>query len=159
WRDWSLPAGGQVTRTSGGVRVAYAFQDTGALLTFRPAEPTDGKLMPVVVSPDIARAAGGLGQETTLDIQDVSIGARIVGVASRMPTVPGDQGPFVLADAGWLSTAIDANAPGEGTPNEIWISAPHDRAAVASQLRSPPFSSLDVASRAEIARHLSGDPL
>jgi FtsX-like permease family len=112
-----------------------------------------------VFSSEITRAAGGVGKETTLDLQDVSIGARIVGVASRMPTVPGDQGPFVLADSGWLSTAIDANAPGEGTPNEIWISAPRDRTAVAAQLRTPPFSSLDVTSRVEIAGQLSGDPL
>ena len=115
--------------------------------------------MPVVVSPDIADAAGGVGQETTLDLQETTVDARIVGVATRMPTVPADVGPFVLADGGWLSTAIDANAPGEGTPSEVWIAAPHDRAAVAAELRKPPFSSLVVASRGDIERQLAGDPL
>jgi len=115
--------------------------------------------MPVVVSPDIASAAGGVGKETVLDLQDTAVDARIVGVATRMPSVPSDSGPFVLADAGWLSTAIDANAPGEGTPNEIWISTPRDRAAVAATLRRPPFASLVVASRTAIQQQLAADPL
>jgi hypothetical protein len=148
-----------VAHASSRVRISFTFEDTGARLIFRPAQPTDGHLMPVVVSPDIAGAVGGLGKQTVLDFQDVRVPARIVGVASRLPTVPSASGPFVLADGGWLSTAVDADAPGEGTPNEIWISAPHDRAAVATALRRPPFGSLVVASRAETERRLAGDPL
>ena len=106
WQGWSLPAGGQVTRAPGGVRIAYAFQDTGARLTFRPAEPTDGRLMPVVVSPEIARAAGGLGQETTLDLQDVRIDARIVGVAKRTARRPSFRTiPFTIAEV-WSSKPL-----------------------------------------------------
>jgi hypothetical protein len=158
WRGWLFPSGGRVTREPGHVRVRFVFQDTGGRLVFRPTEPTDGRLMPVVVSPDIADAAGGVGRETVLDFQDNSVGAHIVGVATRMPTVPSDSGPFVLADSGWLSTAIEANAPGEGRPNEIWVSASHDR-AVAAALRRPPFASLVVASRTGIERRLASDPL
>jgi hypothetical protein len=159
WHDWSLPTGGRVAHTHGHTSIAFAFQDTGARLVFRPHEPTDGRLMPVVVSPDIARAAGGVGKETTLDFQDTAVHARIVGLATRMPTVPSDSGPFVLADGGWLSTTIDANAPGEGTPNEVWISTPHDRAAATAMLRRPPFANLVVASRAETRQRLGDDPL
>jgi hypothetical protein len=159
WHDWLLPTGGRVAHTQGRTRIDFAFQDTGARLVFRPKEPTDDRLMPVVVSPDIARAAGGVGKQTVLDFQDTTVGARIVGVATRMPTVPSDSGPFVLADGGWLSTAIDANAPGEGTPNEVWLSTPRDRAAATARLRRPPFASLVVASRAETQRRLAGDPL
>ncbi len=159
WPGWSMPAGGRIARGPGGVQIRFAFQDTGARLVFRPGEPTDGRPMPVVVSPDIARAAGGVGSETVLDFQDTTVDARIVGVATRMPTVPSDLGPFVLADGGWLSTAVDASAPGEGTPNEIWISAPRGRAAVEASLGRPPFSSLVLASRADVERRLSGDPL
>jgi hypothetical protein len=76
-----------------------------------------------------------------------------------MPTIPADTGAFVLTDARWLSTAIDANAPGEGTPNEVWISAPHDQGAIAVALRKPPFASLDVATRTGLERQLADDPL
>lgn len=158
WRGWLIPSGGRVTRHPGQVRVQFAFQSTGARLVLRPAQPTDGRLMPVVVSPDLARAAGGLGSRTLLDFQDTSVAARIVGVASKLPTVSSESGPYVLADSGWLSTAIGANAPGEGRPNELWLSAPRDR-AVAAALRRPPFASLVVASRTNIERQLAGDPL
>jgi ABC-type antimicrobial peptide transport system permease subunit len=94
-----------------------------------------------------------------LDFQDVRIPVRIVGVAARMPTVPESSGPFVLTDAGWLSTALDSHAPGEGTPNEVWLSAAGDRAAVAAALRKPPFASLVVSSRADRERQLAHDPL
>ncbi len=158
WRGWLLPFGGEVTRARGQVRVRFAFQETGGRLVFRPAQPTDGRLMPVVVSPDLASAAGGVGSRTVLDFQDTTVAARIVGVATRIPTVSSDSGPFALADSGWLSTALEANAPGEGRPNEVWLSASHDR-AVAAALRRPPFASLVVASRSDIERQLAGDPL
>ena len=96
---------------------------------------------------------------TVLDFQDTHVDARIVGVASRLPSVPADSGAFVLADAGWLSTAIDANAPGEGTPNEVWISAPGDGSVAGQTLHRPPFAGLVVDSRAAIERRLAGDPL
>jgi hypothetical protein len=159
WQGWSLPAGGPVSHRPGNVQFRFAFQDTGGRLVFRPAEPTDGRPMPVVVSPDIARAAGGVGKPTVLNFQDTNVDATIVGIAKRLPTVPSDSGPFVLADGGWLSTAIDANAPGEGTPNEVWISASRDQAAVGAALRRPPFAGLALASRHDVERRLAADPL
>jgi hypothetical protein len=158
-RGWTLPTGGQVTRQGAQAAIRFAFADTGARLVVRPREPTDGRLMPAIVSRDIARAAGGVGRQTVLNFEDAQIPARIVGVATRLPTVPSDAGPVVLADAGWLSTAIGADAPGEGAANEVWLSAPHDRPAVAAKLRQPPFSSLVVDSRAAIERRLGHDPL
>jgi FtsX-like permease family len=115
--------------------------------------------MPVVVSPDVARAAGGVGGTTVLDFQDTHVDAKVVGVAKRLPSVPPDTGPFVLADGPWLSTAIDSNAPGEGSPSEVWISAPRDGGTVGDALRHPPFASLVVASRSADERRLVGDPL
>jgi hypothetical protein len=158
WAGWSLRRGGSATRTRGAVRLSFAFRDTGARLVFRPVEATDGRPMSVVVSPDIAEAAGGVGSETRLDFQDVDIAVRIAGVASRMPTVPASSGPFVLADGAWLETALDADAPGEGTPNEVWLSA-RDEPAAAAALRLPPFAGLAVTSRSSIQRRLAGDPL
>jgi FtsX-like permease family protein len=159
WHGWTLSAGGDVLDRPVGAKVRYSFPDTGLHPVLRPAQPTDGRLMPVVVSPDVARAAGGVGGTTVLDFEDTHIDARIVGVASRMPSVPPDTGPFVLADAAWLSTAINGNAPGEGSPSEIWISAPGDEGQVGSALARPPFSSLVVDSRAADERKLAGDPL
>jgi hypothetical protein len=159
WHGWRLSTGGDVLDRSAGAKVRYAFADTGLHLVLRPVQPTDDRLMPVVVSPDIARAAGGIGGTTVLDLQDTHVDARIVGVASRMPSVPADTGPFVLADAAWLSTAINSNAPGEGSPSEVWISALGDDGSVGKALQRAPFSSLVVASRAAEERRLVGDPL
>src|SRR6185503_3965387 len=114
--------------------------------------------IPVVVSPDLAAAAGGVGHSTVLDFQDVRVPARIAGVARRLPTVPSDSGPFVLAEESRLSTATNAGAPGRGTPNEIWLSA-RDEDATAEALRRAPFSWLAVASRGEVEDRLATDPL
>jgi len=157
WRAWRLP-GASVTRAGGRVRIAFTFPDTGASLSFRPPEPTDGRPIPVVVSPDLAGAAGGVRHRTVLDFQDVRVPARIVGVARRLPTVPSDSGPFVLAEESRLSTATNADAPGRGTPNEIWLSA-RDEHEAAAALRQAPFSSLAVASRSEVEHRLATDPL
>ncbi|HKP17607.1 MAG TPA: FtsX-like permease family protein [Gaiellaceae bacterium] len=155
---WTLAAGGEVTQAGARTTISFAFEDTSARLFFRPAQATDKRSMPVVVSRDIARAAGGVGRQTVLDFQDVQVPARVVGIATRLPGVPSDS-PFVLAAGAWLSTAIGAGAPGEGTPNEVWLAAPRGRAAVAAGLRRPPFSSLVVDSRSAIERQLADDPL
>jgi hypothetical protein len=159
WHDWTLSAGGDVLPRADGATIRFAFPDTGLRLVFRPTQQTDGQAMPVVVSPDVARAAGGVGATTVLDFQDAHVDTRIVGVASRLPSVPADTGPFVLADEAWLSTAIDADAPGESTPHEVWISAPGSAPIVERALHRPPFSSLVVDSRIAVEEHLTGDPL
>jgi hypothetical protein len=158
WRGWRLPSGGSAVRSDGGVRIDITFQNTGASFSFRPKEPTDGRPIPVVASTDVVAAAGGVGSSLVLDFQDVQIPARIVGVASRMPTVPSDTGPFVLAEGSWLSTAIDANAPGRGAADEVWLSAKDEQAAAAA-LQRPPFTSLEVSSRSRIEHRLATDPL
>jgi hypothetical protein len=154
WRDWTLSTGGDVVPRPDGARIRYSFPDTGLHLVFRPKQATDGAAMPVVVSPDVAAAAGGVGSDAVLNFQDTVIETRIVGVAKRLPSVPAETGPFVLADQGWLSTALDASSPGEGTPREVWISG-----ASAGRLAQAPFTSLTVESRAAEQRRLSGDPL
>jgi hypothetical protein len=158
WRGWRLPSGDSVVRSGGGVRLNVVFQETGASLAFRPTEPTDGRVMPVVTSPDVAAAAGGVGSRTVLDFEDVQIPVSVVGVAKRMPTVPSGSGPFVLAEQSWLSTAINAGAPGRGTAAEVWISAGDEHAAESS-LRRPPFAALSVTSRSSIEHRLATDPL
>jgi hypothetical protein len=157
WRGWSLGTGGHVTRRSSSADVTFVFQDTGGHLVFRPAEATDGKPIPLVVSPDIARVVGA-GTTVTIDFQSLTLSGHVVGVAGRMPTVTNASTPFVLADERWLSTAIDAAAPGQGTPNEVWI-ATADGQAAAAALRRPPFSKLVISSRTALERELETDPL
>ena len=156
WSGWRLASGGSVVRSGGRVRISVAFQETGASLVFRPKEPTDGRVLSVVASPDIAAAAGGSG--AVLDFQNVQVPVRIVGVATRAPTVASESGPFVLAEQSWLSTAINAAAPGQGTPDEVWIST-RNGPATAAALHRPPFAALLVTSRSSIEHRLATDPL
>jgi hypothetical protein len=138
--------------------VRFAFQDTGGTLLLRPRQPTDGRALPVVVSPDLAAAAGGRGSRIVLDFQDVQVPAVIRATAKRFPGIAADAGSFAIADGTSLSTAVDADAPGEGTPGEVWIAT--DRPAVAGRaLGRPPFSSLVVASQRALERDLAGDRL
>jgi hypothetical protein len=159
WEGWRLRGGGRLAHAGpAGTRVRFAFQDTGGTLLLRPRQPTDGRALPVVVSPDLAAAAGGTGSRIVLDFQDVQVPAVIRATAARVPGIPADAGSFAVADRTALSTAIDADAPGEGTPNEVWLAA-DDPAAVARALARPPFASLDVSSRGALERTLAGDRL
>jgi hypothetical protein len=106
----------------------------------------------------MAAAAGGVGHTTVLDFQDLRVPVRIVGVVRRLPTVSADSGPFVLAEESRLSTAMNAGAPGRGTPNEIWLSARDEHQAAAAFARTP-FSSLAVTSRSAVDHRLATDPL
>ena len=65
WRDWTpLDGWRRPRRGRSGALVRYSFSDTGLHLVFRPRQATDEQSMPAVVSPDIARAAGGVGATT-----------------------------------------------------------------------------------------------
>jgi hypothetical protein len=156
WRGWRFASGGRAVPSGKRLRLEYAFRDTGGRLIFRPRQPTDGEPIPVIVSRDIAAVAGS--GDVTLDLQDLSLPGRIVGVAGRLPGLSAQTASFVLADEQRLSTTIDAQAPGRGTPNEVWIAA-RDSDAVAAALRHPPFAKLVVRSRAEVEQQLADDPL
>src|SRR5207302_5388988 len=125
---------------------------TGQTMVVRLPQPTDGRPLPVVVSPEIARAAGP-GRSVTLDFQDLQVSGRIVGVAERFPNAQQSGEGFVIADESRLATALDARLPGRGTPAEVWLAVPRASAAHAeSALRRPPFSALTLSSRRAIQR-------
>jgi hypothetical protein len=157
WRGWVVRGRGARMIPGGAPRVAYSFPEVETLVV-RPREPTDGIPLRVVASPDVARSAGSGGQ-LTLDFQDARLPARIVGVADRFPTVGGG-GPFVVAEESRLATMLDADAPGTGTPGEVWLALPHGAASqVATGLSSPPFSQLAQASRRALVDRADDDPL
>ena len=156
WRGWVARDGG-VRRTAAGARLSYAFPDVRTVL-LRPRQPTDGSPLRVVVSPDVAAAAGP-GGLLTLDFHDPQLTARIVGVADRFPTLQPDE-PFVVAEESRLATALDAGDPGTGRPGELWLSAPGGSLPrLERALAQPPFSGLARAVRRSELAALDRDPL
>ncbi len=157
WQGWVVP--GRTAKREAGVatRVAYAFQDDVELL-LRPPQATDGKPLSVIASPAVAAAAGPEGL-LTLDFFNVQVAGRVVGVARRFPSI-GESEQFVVADEGALATALDADAPGTGTPGELWVLLPHgDADAVAASLARTPFSQLDATWQQDLYESAHGDPL
>ncbi len=126
----------------------------GALLRFvvnnaadaiiRPHEPLEGQLVPVVVSPAIARAAGPSGI-VALHAENTVIAGRIVATTRSFPSVDGD---VVVADLPTWLGAANTLEPGVATPSELW-------------LRSAPPAGLPlvVTSQRGRERELKSDPL
>ena len=158
--DWR----GFVTR--GGLRqhmgrkfeLSYAFTE-GQTMLLRLPQPTDSRPLRVIASPDVARSAGP-GGSLILDFQDVRVPARVVAVAGRFPAAQEQEEGFVIAEEKGLATALDADAPGTGTPGELWLAAPSGTiGTVAAALRRPPFDALVVSSQRALRQSLSSDPL
>jgi hypothetical protein len=111
----------------------------------RPSEPLEGAPVPVIASPDLARAAGSSGL-LPLHVEDETIEGRVVGVAKSFPSVDGD---LVVADLPTWLTAANTIEPGTTTPSEIWLDA-----------RTPPrYPSLTVVSQRAVEASLRSDPL
>jgi hypothetical protein len=128
-------------------------------MLLRLPQPTDGRALPVVVSPDVARSAGDDGS-LLLDFQGVRVPARVAAVARRFPAAGDQDQGFVIADEGRLATALDADSPGTGTPGELWLDVPsRSVTTVAAALRQPPYASLAVSSRRDLLHDLATDPL
>jgi len=129
---------------------------TDNVARFRARQPTDAGPIPVVVSPDLAAAAGP-GGILPLDVGKGTIVSRIAGTVRRMPTVEGDA---VLVDGPTIATALDADAPGGGATNEIWLEAPkNSESRLESALRRPPFVALATAFRRDVLEELRSEPL
>ncbi len=157
WRGF-LPRAGLRVRSGARPQLSYAFTQ-GQTMLLRVRQPTDGRVLPVVASPDVARSAGP-GGSLVLDFQDVRIPARVVAVASRFPASDQQGEGFVVGDESWLANALDADAPGTGMPDELWLAAPaRADATVTRALRRAPFDSLVVSSRRALQRSLESDPL
>ena len=119
---------------------------------YRPREPLEGEAVPVIVSPDLARAAGP-GGDLPLNVDEQVIEARVVGVARNVPSVDGDA---VVADLPTWFTAENTVDPGTAVPSELWLDAPP---AAAARLSKPPFAVLDVTSERATQASLRSDPL
>ena len=119
WDGWVARAGGTREGSATGTRMRFRFPE-GETALLRPALATDDEPLPAIVSPALARAAGS-GGVVPLEVANRSIPVRVAGVARRFPSA-GAQ--FAIVDERALSALLDADAPGSGTPDELWLSAP-----------------------------------
>ena len=154
--DWIGTTGvGSLVRRDG---VRFGLTLTNEVDTYlRPRQPTDGLRIPAVVSPRMAQLAGRDGL-LGVDVAGQSLIFRVAGVARRFPgTASLETADFVVADRSALVTALNASSPGTGFTTELWLRG--SSAAADARLAAPPFTVLDVASRARLERQLRTDPV
>ncbi len=136
----------------GGVRVR--FTDTGEPGIIRPPQPTDTRAVPVITDPATAGAAGR-GGRIALTVDGLPVLGRVVGWARRFPTVPAGSAGFVVADEDSLTAALDAELPGQGRADELWLQTPHPGAVRAEAARL----GLSATSRSAVERRLRSAPV
>jgi hypothetical protein len=138
-------------------RVVVSFADSGQPGILRPAQPSDVKPVPVLVDPRTAAAAAD-GRRLELDVDGLPVSARVVGVLAWFPTIAPAAAGFVVAGEATLASALDAQRPGQGRADELWIST-RDPQRLAAALRVGPLAALGVAFRGRIAARLRSDPV
>jgi hypothetical protein len=111
----------------------------------------------VLADPQTAAAAGPDGR-IALTVDGLPVVARVVGVLSRFPTLAGGETGFVVADEATLAAALDAQLPGQGRPDELWISTGH-LARLRAALGSGTLAQLDSSFRADIDQQLRDAPV
>jgi hypothetical protein len=130
----------------------------------RASAPTDGLVLPALVSPDVAATAAASADGTVRVAlgSRASIAVRPIAVADRFPTVSGLGDRFVVVDVAALLTTLDAASPGAGHPDEAWLTVWGGDGAferVVAALREPPFRSAAILSRPAIEHARASDPL
>jgi len=154
WRGVGAATTG--TAASGAVAMV-GFSASGTPGVLRPAQPTDTLPVPVLADPQTAASAGPDGR-IALTVDGLPMIARVVGVLSRFPTLGSDSAGFVIADETTLAAALDAQLPGQGRPDELWISTGH-LARLRTALDSGTFAGLDSSFRADLDHQLSDAPV
>ncbi len=153
--DYASWTGSGGLTVKGPGRIHYVVTDV-QVARLRARQPTDGRPIPIVASPQLAAAAGP-GGVLPLNVATGTIVGRIVGTVQRIPTVGED---VVIGDGPTVETALSAEAPGSGTPNEVWLDSPDGRGhATAAALRRPPFDALEVEGHDALLHDLRSEPL
>jgi hypothetical protein len=159
WSDWT-GVGAATThagRTDSDPVLRVAFDDTGQPGIVRPRQPSDQRPVPVLADPATAAGAGSGGQlPLTVDGEPVS--ARVVGIVRRFPTVDAQGSGFVIADEATLSGALDAALPGQGQPDELWITTRYP-GRLRAALRLGPLRGFSASFRVDVRRSLQADPI
>jgi hypothetical protein len=134
-----------------------SFLESGQPGLLRPVQPSDLRPMPVLVDPHTASSAAS-GGRLALSVDGQPVNARVVGVLRRFPTVPTDMAGFVIADEATLAGALDAQLPGQGRADELWISTAHPQ-ALRSALLAQPLARLNRSFRADVEHRLRATPI
>ncbi|HUE26489.1 MAG TPA: hypothetical protein VMP89_06915, partial [Solirubrobacteraceae bacterium] len=136
---------------------AVTFDTTGQPGVVRPQQPSDTRPVPVLADPQTAASAGPAGR-LSLTVDGLPVLARVVGELRRFPTLAPDAAGFVVADGATLSAALDAQLPGQGRSDELWLSSA-DPGRLRAALERPPLSALSSSFRADIEQQLRTTPL
>ncbi len=150
-------AAGAATAGAGAGRITIRFAESGFPGIVRPPQPSDYRPVPVLVDPQTA-AAADRSRQIALTIDGQPVQARAVGVLTRFPTIDSDAAGFVVADEATLASALDAQLPGQGRPDELWIATSHP-ARLRAALSSAPLSQLGAAFRTDIEHRLKAAPI
>ncbi len=151
------PAAGPAAASFSGSAVAVSFQMTGAPGIVRPPQPSDTRPVPVLADPQTAAAAGP-GGRLELSVDELPVSARVVGVIRRFPTIAPGAGGVIVADEAVLASALDAQLPGQGAADELWI-ATRDTGRIRTALRAGPLAQLGAGLRVALERRLRAEPL
>ena len=154
WRG----VGAAATAPAGSGAVAtVTFATSGSPGVLRPAQPTDTHPVPVLADPQTAASAGP-GGRIALTVDGLPVVARVAGVLNRFPTLPPDSAGFLIADQTTLAAALDAQLPGQGRADELWIST-GDLARLRAALGSGALAQLESTFRADIDHQLQDAPV
>ena len=153
WRG----VGAATTTPKAGAVATVDFAMSGAPGVLRPAQPADTHPVPVLADPQTAASAGP-GGRIALTVDGLPVTARVVGVLQRFPTLPADSAGFVVADEATLAAALDAQLPGQGRADELWIGTGH-LAELRAALGSGVLAQLDSTFRADIEHQLRDAPV
>ena len=154
WRGVGAASTGPST---GAGIVTVSFSATGAPGILRPEQPSDSRPVPVLADPQTAASAGP-GGSIALTVDGLPVTARVVGVLSRFPALPRDAAGFVVADEATLAGALDAQLPGQGRADELWIATAHP-APLRAALGTGALTQLDSAFRADVDQQLLNAPV
>jgi len=143
--------------TASGAVATVSFTPSATPGVVRPAQPTDTSPVPVVTDPATAASTGPEGR-IALTVDGLPVTARVVGVMRRFPTLPPGSAGFVIADEATLAAALDAQIPGQGQPDELWISTGQP-GRVRAALVSETLAQLDSSFRADIDQQLLRAPV
>ncbi len=155
WRGVGAAATTAPGRSGAVAAVDFAMSGTPGVL--RPAQPTDTHPVPVLADPQTAASAGP-GGRIALTVDGLPVTASVVGVLSRFPALPPDPAGFVIADEATLAAALDAQLPGQGRADELWIGTGH-LAGLRAALGSGALAQLDSSFRADIDHQLRDAPV
>jgi len=152
WR--AVGAASRAGPALGGNAVVVTFSASGLPGLVRPAQPSDTRPVPVLVDPQTAAFAGP-GGRLGVTVDGLLLIARVAGALKRFPTLPPDAAGFVVADQATLASALDAQLPGQGRADELWIGG-----ARLGRLRATlKTGELAASFRADIAASLRSAPL